>query len=55
MGEFIKLCPEGTLVMKEVSIQIGDPGDTYVCIPTEVGYALQDSGCHKRLDRLALS
>ena len=57
-GEFTKLGPEGTLVTEEVSIQVGDPGEAYVCIPTEVGYALQASGgaAHtKRPDRLAIT
>ncbi|KAL5434963.1 hypothetical protein PMIN06_011231 [Paraphaeosphaeria minitans] len=62
-AEFTKLCPEGTLVTKEVSIRVGDPGEAYVCTPTEVGYALQAGGClahspsalPKRLDRLTLS
>ncbi|KAF1974044.1 hypothetical protein BU23DRAFT_579991 [Bimuria novae-zelandiae CBS 107.79] len=40
-AEFTELGPEGTLVTKDVSIRIGDPGEAYVCIPTEVGYALQ--------------
>ncbi|KAF1849437.1 uncharacterized protein K460DRAFT_280532 [Cucurbitaria berberidis CBS 394.84] len=62
-AEFTQLGPEGKLVKKEISIRVGDPGDAYVCIPTDVGYALQASGrlAHsspalpKRLDRLALS
>ncbi|KAH7399647.1 hypothetical protein BKA66DRAFT_452276 [Pyrenochaeta sp. MPI-SDFR-AT-0127] len=62
-AEFTKLGPEGTLVIKEVSIRVGDPGEAYICIPTEVGFALQASSClahipsalPKRLDRLPLS
>ncbi|KAH8686623.1 hypothetical protein GQ44DRAFT_780937 [Phaeosphaeriaceae sp. PMI808] len=62
-AEFTKLGPEGTFVTKEVSIRVGDPGDAYICIPPEVGYALQASGCltnspsalPKLLDRFALS
>ena len=62
-GEFTYLGPEGTLVTKEISIRVGDPGEAYVCVPTEVGYALQassyltknSSALPKRPDRLALS
>lgn len=62
-AEFTKLGPEGTLVTNKVSIRVGDPGEAYVCIPTEVGYALQAGSClahnssalPKRPDRLALS
>ncbi|KAF2444495.1 hypothetical protein P171DRAFT_432517 [Karstenula rhodostoma CBS 690.94] len=62
-AEFTRLGPEGTLVTNKVSIRVGDPGEAYVCIPTEVGYALQAGGClahnssalPKRPDRLTLS
>jgi hypothetical protein len=62
-AEFTNLGSEGTLVTKEVSIRIGDPGETYVCIPTDIGYALQTGSCltnssstlPKRLDRFSLS
>ncbi|KAF1952282.1 hypothetical protein CC80DRAFT_363795, partial [Byssothecium circinans] len=62
-AEFSNLGPDGTLVTKEVSIEVGDPGEAYVLIPTEVGYALQagsyltnsSSALPKRPDRLALS
>lgn len=59
-GKFSSLEPDGTLVMKDVSIRVGDPGEAYVLIPKEVGYALQASGhltntLSKRSDRFALS
>ncbi|KAF1958897.1 hypothetical protein CC80DRAFT_468705 [Byssothecium circinans] len=62
-AEFTNLGPDGKLVTKEVSIQVGDPGEAYVLIPTEVGYALQagsyltnsSSALPKRPDRFALS
>ena len=61
-AEFTNLGPQGTLVSKEVTIQVGDPGEAYVLIPTEVGYALRTSSClanssapPKRPDRLSLS
>jgi hypothetical protein len=57
-GEFTKLGPEGKPVTNEISIAVGDPGEAYICIPTEVGYALQASSSSappKRPDRLALS
>ncbi|KAF2864669.1 hypothetical protein BDV95DRAFT_508914 [Massariosphaeria phaeospora] len=44
-AEFTNLGPEGTFVTKEVSIRVGDPGEAYVVIPTEVGYALQAGSC----------
>jgi hypothetical protein len=61
-GQFINLGPDGTLVTKDVSIRVGDPGEAYVLIPTEVGYALQASSflidslsaLQKRPDRFAL-
>ncbi|KAF2702873.1 hypothetical protein K504DRAFT_444680 [Pleomassaria siparia CBS 279.74] len=62
-AKFTNLGPDGIIVTKEVPIQVGNPGEAYVCIPTEVGYALQASSClpnsssplPKRLDKLALS
>ncbi|OCL08852.1 hypothetical protein AOQ84DRAFT_388553 [Glonium stellatum] len=62
-GKFTNLEPDGTLVTKEVSIRVGNPGEAYVLIPTEVGYALQAgsyltnslSALPKRPDRFALS
>ncbi|KAF2789620.1 hypothetical protein K505DRAFT_352449 [Melanomma pulvis-pyrius CBS 109.77] len=62
-AEFTNLGPDGTLVTKEVSIHVGDPGEAYILIPTEVGYALQagsyltnsSSALPKRPDRFALS
>lgn len=62
-AKFTNLGPEGTPVTKEVSIQVGEPGDAYVLIPTEVGDALQagnnlvnsSSAPPKRPDRLTLS
>lgn len=62
-AEFTNLWPDGTLVTKEVSIQVGNPGEAYVLIPTEIGYALQagsypsnsSSTLPKRPDRFALS
>jgi hypothetical protein len=44
-AEFTNLGPDGTLVTKEVSIRVGDPGEAYVLIPTEVGYDLQAGRC----------
>jgi hypothetical protein len=63
IAEFTRLGPNGTLVTNEVSIRVGDSGEAYVCIPTEVGYALQAGSClvhdssalPKRPDRLTLS
>ncbi|KAA8624400.1 hypothetical protein Ptr902_06803 [Pyrenophora tritici-repentis] len=37
---FAKPSPEGTFVNKKVVIAIGDPGEAYVLIPAEIGYAL---------------
>lgn len=62
-GKFTNLQPDGTLVTKEVSIRVGDPGEAFVLIPTEVGNALQAgsyltnnlSALPKRPDRFALS
>lgn len=62
-GEFTNLQPDGTVVTKEISIRVGDPGEAYVLIPTEVGNALQAgssltnnlSALPKRPDRFALS
>ncbi|KAF2788604.1 hypothetical protein K505DRAFT_314615 [Melanomma pulvis-pyrius CBS 109.77] len=62
-AEFTKLGSGGTLVTEEVSIRVGDPEEAYICVPTEVGYALQASGpltnsssaLSKRLDRFALT
>lgn len=61
-AEFTSLGPEGTLVSREVTIQVGDPGEAYVLIPTEVGDALRTGSClanssapPKRPDRLTLS
>jgi hypothetical protein len=58
-AEFTNLRPDGTPVKKDVSIRVGDPGEAYVLIPTEVGYALQAGSClsalPKRPDRFALS
>lgn len=62
-GEFTDLRPDGALVTKEVSIRIGDPGEAYVLIPTEIGYALQAGSrltheplpLPKRPDRFPLS
>ncbi|EFQ91164.1 hypothetical protein PTT_12075 [Pyrenophora teres f. teres 0-1] len=60
---FAKPSLEGIVVNKKVSIAIGDPGEAYVCIPAEIGYALQASRSlarnpstpPNRPDRLALS
>jgi len=62
IGKFTNLGRVGIPVTKDVSIMIGDPGEAYVLVPTEVGYALKTGIYHsntpsaflKRPDRLAL-
>ncbi|KAF1962574.1 hypothetical protein CC80DRAFT_400630 [Byssothecium circinans] len=62
-AQFTNLGPEGAPVTKEISIRVGDPGEAYVCIPPEVGYALRaasrlsnsSSAPPKRSDRFPLS
>ncbi|KAF2806082.1 uncharacterized protein BDZ99DRAFT_395094 [Mytilinidion resinicola] len=62
-AEFTDLQPDGAVVTKEVFIRVGDPGEAYVLIPTEVGYALKAGSClassssalPKRPDRFPLS
>lgn len=62
-AKFTKLEPDGALATKEVTISVGDPGEAYVLIPTEIGYALRAGSCltsspsalPKRPDRFALS
>ena len=56
-AEFTKAGPDGTLVTEQVSLDIGNPGEAYVLIPPEIGYALQASGppaLNQRPDRLTL-
>ncbi|PGH01823.1 hypothetical protein GX51_05003 [Blastomyces parvus] len=40
-AQFIRQAPSGKIEKSQVRIQIGDPGNTYVLIPPEVGYAIQ--------------
>ncbi|KAF2497352.1 hypothetical protein BU16DRAFT_559103 [Lophium mytilinum] len=44
-AEFTDLGPDDTLVTKDISIGVSDPGEAYVLIPTEVGYALPVGNC----------
>jgi hypothetical protein len=64
-AELTNLGPEGTLVKEEIPIRVGEPKEAYVCVPTEVGYALQAAGSRlsngsssarsKRPDRVPLT
>ncbi|KAF9730013.1 hypothetical protein PMIN01_11946 [Paraphaeosphaeria minitans] len=62
-AELTNVGPDGTLVTEEVSIRVGDPGEAYVLIPTEVGNALRagsrlsnsSSAFLERLDRFKMS
>ncbi len=40
-ADFVNYGVNGELVTRKVSIRIGDPGDSYVMIPPEIGHALQ--------------
>lgn len=53
-GKFTNLESDGKLATKQVSIRVGDPGQTYVLIPTEVGFAVQASSCLAKTSSAAL-
>lgn len=40
-GDFTTLAPDGTHSTKVISVYVGDPGESYVMIPTEIGDALR--------------
>lgn len=40
-ADFVNYGAYGELVTDKVSIRIGDPGESYVMIPPEIGHALQ--------------
>lgn len=41
IGTFVTLDSSGKPVTKEVKLSHGDPNESYVLIPPEIGYALQ--------------
>lgn len=59
----MNLGSDGTIVTKEVFIAMGDPGDAFVLIPAEIGFAIRGGSYltngsishSKRPDELALT